>query len=322
MDEILELKGIKKAFGGVPVLNGIDLKVEPGEFITLLGSSGCGKTTTLRIISGLEVPDSGTVLLEGADVTNTEPDKRGVHTVFQNYALFPHMTVEANIGYSLRIRGVKKPEIKSRVREMLELVQLEGFGSRMPGELSGGQRQRVAIARSVIDSPKVLLLDEPLGALDLQLRRMMQTELKRLQKKLGITFIYITHDQEEALNMSDRIAVMRDGLFEQLGTPNEIYDRPKTAFVARFVGSANILTLGGKCLAVRSEALELQRGKPGYLTGVIREKTFAGGMLRITVDTKECGELVASRHGIDSPLMPGDTVGLTWADGAAVEVEP
>ena len=322
MDEILELKGIKKAFGGVPVLNGIDLKVEPGEFITLLGSSGCGKTTTLRIISGLEVPDSGTVLLEGADVTNTEPDKRGVHTVSQNYALFPHMTVEANIGYSLRIRGVKKPEIKSRVREMLELVQLEGFGSRMPGELSGGQRQRVAIARSVIDSPKVLLLDEPLGALDLQLRRMMQTELKRLQKKLGITFIYITHDQEEALNMSDRIAVMRDGLFEQLGTPNEIYDRPKTAFVARFVGSANILTLGGKCLAVRSEALELQRGEPGYLTGVIREKTFAGGMLRITVDTKECGELVASRHGIDSPLMPGDTVGLTWADGAAVEVEP
>ena len=322
MDEILELKGIKKAFGGVPVLNGIDLKVEPGEFITLLGSSGCGKTTTLRIISGLEVPDSGTVLLEGADVTNTEPDKRGVHTVFQNYALFPHMTVEANIGYSLRIRGVKKPEIKSRVREMLELVQLDGFGSRMPGELSGGQRQRVAIARSVIDSPKVLLLDEPLGALDLQLRRMMQTELKRLQKKLGITFIYITHDQEEALNMSDRIAVMRDGLFEQLGTPNEIYDRPKTAFVARFVGSANILTLGGKCLAVRSEALELQRGEPGYLTGVIREKTFAGGMLRITVDTKECGELVASRHGIDSPLMPGDTVGLTWADGAAVEVAP
>ena len=322
MDEILELKGIKKAFGGVPVLNGIDLKVEPGEFITLLGSSGCGKTTTLRIISGLEVPDSGTVLLEGADVTNTEPDKRGVHTVFQNYALFPHMTVEANIGYSLRIRGVKKPEIKSRVREMLELVQLEGFGSRMPGELSGGQRQRVAIARSVIDSPKVLLLDEPLGALDLQLRRMMQTELKRLQKKLGITFIYITHDQEEALNMSDRIAVMRDGLFEQLGTPNEIYDRPKTAYVARFVGSANILTLGGKCLAVRSEALELNRGESGRLTGVIREKTFSGGMLRITVDTESCGELVASRHGIDSPLAPGETVGISWAEGAAVEVEP
>lgn len=322
MNEILELKGIKKAFGGVPVLNGIDLSVKPGEFITLLGSSGCGKTTTLRIISGLETPDSGTVLLEGADVTGTEPDKRGVHTVFQNYALFPHMTVEANIGYSLKIRGVKKPEIKSRVREMLELVQLEGFGGRMPGELSGGQRQRVAIARSVIDSPKVLLLDEPLGALDLQLRRMMQTELKRLQKKLGITFIYITHDQEEALNMSDRIAVMRNGLFEQLGTPNEIYDRPKTAYVARFVGSANILTLGGKCLAVRSEALELNRGESGRLTGVIREKTFSGGMLRITVDTESCGKLVASRHGIDSPLAPGETVGISWAEGAAVEVEP
>ena len=322
MNEILELKGIKKAFGGVPVLNGIDLSVKPGEFITLLGSSGCGKTTTLRIKSGLETPDSGTVLLEGADVTGTEPDKRGVHTVFQNYALFPHMTVEANIGYSLKIRGVKKPEIKSRVREMLELVQLEGFGGRMPGELSGGQRQRVAIARSVIDSPKVLLLDEPLGALDLQLRRMMQTELKRLQKKLGITFIYITHDQEEALNMSDRIAVMRNGLFEQLGTPNEIYDRPKTAYVARFVGSANILTLGGKCLAVRSEALELNRGESGRLTGVIREKTFSGGMLRITVDTESCGELVASRHGIDSPLAPGETVGISWAEGAAVEVEP
>lgn len=322
MNEILELKGIKKAFGGVPVLNGIDLSVKPGEFITLLGSSGCGKTTTLRIISGLETPDSGTVLLEGADVTGTEPDKRGVHTVFQNYALFPHMTVEANIGYSLKIRGVKKTEIKSRVREMLELVQLEGFGGRMPGELSGGQRQRVAIARSVIDSPKVLLLDEPLGALDLQLRRMMQTELKRLQKKLGITFIYITHDQEEALNMSDRIAVMRNGLFEQLGTPNEIYDRPKTAYVARFVGSANILTLGGKCLAVRSEALELNRGESGRLTGVIREKTFSGGMLRITVDTESCGELVASRHGIDSPLAPGETVGILWAEGAAVEVEP
>ena len=322
MNEILELKGIKKAFGGVPVLNGIDLSVKPGEFITLLGSSGCGKTTTLRIISGLETPDSGTVLLEGADVTGTEPDKRGVHTVFQNYALFPHMTVEANIGYSLKIRGVKKTEIKSRVREMLELVQLEGFGGRMPGELSGGQRQRVAIARSVIDSPKVLLLDEPLGALDLQLRRMMQTELKRLQKKLGITFIYSPHDQEAALNMSDRIAVMRNGLFEQLGTPNEIYDRPKTAYVARFVGSANILTLGGKCLAVRSEALELNRGESGRLTGVIREKTFSGGMLRITVDTESCGELVASRHGIDSPLAPGETVGISWAEGAAVEVEP
>ena len=322
MDHILELKNITKSFGGVSVLNGIDLQVKPGEFITLLGSSGCGKTTTLRIISGLETPDSGSVLLEGADVTYTEPNKRGVHTVFQNYALFPHMTVEANIGYSLKIKGIKKPEIKERVKEMLELVQLEGFENRTPGELSGGQRQRVAIARSVVDSPKVLLLDEPLGALDLQLRRMMQVELKRLQKKLGITFIYITHDQEEALNMSDRIAVMQNGLFEQIGTPGDIYDRPKTAYIAKFVGSANILNIVGKCLAVRSEALDLKKDTDGYLSGIVKEKSFAGGMLRIAVDTKECGEVVASRHGIDSPLMPGDTVGITWADGAAVEVEP
>ncbi len=322
MENILELKNIKKSFGGVDVLNGIDLSVQPGEFITLLGSSGCGKTTTLRIISGLETPDSGSVLLEGVDVTNTEPNRRNVHTVFQNYALFPHMNVEANIGYSLKLRGVKKPEIKERVKEMLELVQLTEYGDRMPGELSGGQRQRVAIARSVIDSPKVLLLDEPLGALDLQLRRMMQIELKRLQKKLGITFIYITHDQEEALNMSDRIAVMRGGLFEQIGTPSEIYDRPKTAYIAKFVGSANILNIDGKCLAVRSEALELKKDSDVYISGVIKEKSFAGGMLRIAVETETCGEVIASRHGIDSPLMPGDRVGITWADGAAVEVEP
>ena len=322
MNSILELKNIKKAFGDTVVLNGIDLTVQPGEFITLLGSSGCGKTTTLRISSGLETPDSGTVLLEGVDMTHAEPNRRNVHTVFQNYALFPHMNVGANIGYSLKLQGMKKPDIQKKVKEMLELVQLEGFENRMPGELSGGQRQRVAIARSVVDSPKVLLLDEPLGALDLQLRRMMQIELKRLQKKLGITFIYITHDQEEALNMSDRIAVMRGGLFEQIGTPGEIYDRPKTAYIAKFVGSANILNLNGKCLAVRSEALELKKDGEGYLAGVVKEKSFAGGMLRIAVDTKDCGEIVASRHGIDSPLMPGDIVGITWADGAAVEVEP
>ena len=322
MNSILELKNIKKAFGDTVVLNGIDLTVQPGEFITLLGSSGCGKTTTLRIISGLETPDSGTVLLEGVDMTHAEPNRRNVHTVFQNYALFPHMNVGANIGYSLKLQGMKKPDIQKKVKEMLELVQLEGYENRMPGELSGGQRQRVAIARSVVDSPKVLLLDEPLGALDLQLRRMMQIELKRLQKKLGITFIYITHDQEEALNMSDRIAVMRGGLFEQIGTPGEIYDRPKTAYIAKFVGSANILHLNGKCLAVRSEALELKKDGEGYLAGVVKEKSFAGGMLRIAVDTTDCGEIVASRHGIDSPLMPGDTVGITWADSAAVEVEP
>ena len=231
---VLELQEITKSFSGTPVLNGISLKAEQGEFITLLGSSGCGKTTTLRIIAGLETPDSGRVLLSGKDMTDTEPNKRDVNTVFQNYALFPHMNVEQNIGYSLKIRKRPKTEIRGEVQKMLSLVQLTGYEKRMPSELSGGQRQRVAIARSLINRPQLLLLDEPLGALDLQLRRQMQQELKRLQKKLGITFIYITHDQEEALNMSDRIAVMMDGRFQQLGTPSEVYDSPKTAYVARF----------------------------------------------------------------------------------------
>lgn len=241
-EKCLELKNIRKSFvPGEDVLDGINLTVGRGEFITLLGSSGCGKTTTLRIIAGLETPDEGQIFLEGKDVTNLEPDKRDVNTVFQNYALFPHMNVADNIGYGLKLRRVPKAEIKKRVSEMLELVQLSGFEKRKPSELSGGQRQRVAIARSLINNPTVLLLDEPLGALDLQLRRAMQLELKRLQKKLGITFIYITHDQEEAINMSDRIAVMNHGSFEQIGTPDEIYNHPLTSYVAKFVGNANIL---------------------------------------------------------------------------------
>jgi spermidine/putrescine transport system ATP-binding protein len=239
--ELLRLEGIKKSFGPVEVLRGLDLSVNRGEFITLLGSSGCGKTTTIRIIAGLEQADSGRVFLEGEDVTALEPDKRNVNMVFQNYALFPHMNVEQNIGYSLRLKGRPKAEIKKTVAEALALVQRGGYEKRMPEALSGGQRQRVAVARAVVNRPRVLLLDEPLGALDLQLRRQMQIELKRLQEQLGISFIYITHDQEEALTMSDRIAVMREGRFEQIGSAPEVYDRPKTSFVARFVGNANIL---------------------------------------------------------------------------------
>ena len=199
--ELLELKNIKKNFGETDVLKGITLSIQKGEFLTFLGASGCGKTTTLRIIAGLEAPEEGQVLLEGKDVTDLPPNRRDINTVFQNYALFPHMNVEANIGYGLRIKKRPKAEIRDRVKNMLELVQLEGYEKRMPAELSGGQKQRVAIARALINSPKLLLLDEPLGALDLKLRRTMQTELKRLQKKLGITFLYITHDQEEAINM-------------------------------------------------------------------------------------------------------------------------
>lgn len=244
MSEIsLELKNIKKSFQeGEDVLESICLTAKKGEFVTLLGSSGCGKTTTLRIIAGLEQPDSGQVFLNGKDVTSLEPNQRNVNTVFQNYALFPHMNVADNIGYGLKLKKTSKAEISRRVKEMLELVQLSGFEKRKPSELSGGQRQRVAIARALVNNPEVLLLDEPLGALDLQLRRAMQHELKRLQKKLGITFIYITHDQEEAINMSDTIAVMNYGRFEQIGTPDEIYNHPKTSYVAMFVGNANILT--------------------------------------------------------------------------------
>ena len=241
-DILLELKNIKKRFTpGEDVLDDICLTVARGEFVTLLGSSGCGKTTTLRIIAGLEQTDSGSVWINGQDVTKLPPDKRDVNTVFQNYALFPHMNVAENIGYGLKLRKVPRGEIKKKVAQMLELVQLEGYEKRKPSELSGGQKQRVAIARALVNNPKVLLLDEPLGALDLQLRRAMQIELKHLQKKLGITFIYITHDQEEAINMSDRIAVMRDGRIEQIGTPDEIYNHPKTSYVATFVGNANIL---------------------------------------------------------------------------------
>lgn len=360
VDIILELNQIKKSFGETEVLRGISLSIEKGEFITFLGPSGCGKTTTLRIIAGLESPDGGQVRLGGRDVTGTEPDKRNVNTVFQNYALFPHMNVAANVGYGLKLRKVPKKEIAERVGQVLELVQLSGYEKRMPSELSGGQKQRVAIARAVINNPEVLLLDEPLGALDLQLRRQMQVELKRLQKRLGITFIYITHDQEEALNMSDRIVVMRDGQFEQIGTPGEVYDHPRTSYVASFVGAANIIkgTLlgleggiaristeaGAACAAVtEGQATFLKPGQPvtvavrseniilkepaageGSFCGLrltVTEKSFAGGMLRISLDGGSLGELISSRQGINSSVHPGDEVSAVWDAEHAVLVD-
>ena len=319
-ESILQLQQIRKSFADTEVLKGIDLEAGQGEFITLLGASGCGKTTTLRIIAGLELPDSGQVILEGHDITDWEPNKRDVNTVFQNYALFPHMNVADNVGYGLKIRKVPKAQIAERVERALRLVQLEEYGKRMPDQLSGGQKQRIAIARAVINEPKVLLLDEPLGALDLKLRRQMQLELKRLQKQLGITFIYITHDQEEAINMSDRIGVMHEGVLEQMGTPNEVYYRPRTSYVADFVGNANILHKNGETLAIRSENIRMDGESVCTQDAVVVEKSFAGGQLRILFRLSDGQLLTASRYGIDNDMQAGETVKIGWDAKDAVKV--
>lgn len=319
-ESILQLQQIRKSFANTEVLKGIDLEAGQGEFITLLGASGCGKTTTLRIIAGLELPDSGQVILEGHNITDWEPNKRDVNTVFQNYALFPHMNVADNVGYGLKIRKVPKAQIAERVERALRLVQLEEYGKRMPDQLSGGQKQRIAIARAVINEPKVLLLDEPLGALDLKLRRQMQLELKRLQKQLGITFIYITHDQEEAINMSDRIGVMHEGVLEQMGTPNEVYYRPRTSYVADFVGNANILHKNGETLAIRSENIRMDGESVCTQEAVVVEKSFAGGQLRILFRLADGQLLTASRYGIDNDMQAGETVKIGWDAKDAVKV--
>ena len=319
-ESILQLQQIRKSFADTEVLKGIDLEAGQGEFITLLGASGCGKTTTLRIIAGLELPDSGQVILEGHGITDWEPNKRDVNTVFQNYALFPHMNVADNVGYGLKIRKVPKAQIAERVERALRLVQLEEYGKRMPDQLSGGQKQRIAIARAVINEPKVLLLDEPLGALDLKLRRQMQLELKRLQKQLGITFIYITHDQEEAINMSDRIGVMHEGVLEQMGTPNEVYYRPRTSYVADFVGNANILHKNGETLAIRSENIRMDGESVCTQEAVVVEKSFAGGQLRILFRLSDGQLLTASRYGIDNDMQAGETVKIGWDAKDAVKV--
>lgn len=240
MADIVELRQVNKIYGKNHVVKDLTLTAREGEFLTLLGSSGCGKTTTLRMIAGFEEQTSGEITVQGEAIGDKEPFERNVNTVFQTYALFPHMTIAENIAYGLRMKRVPKDEIAPRVQTMLQLVQLEGYDNRYPSQLSGGQKQRVAIARALINEPKVLLLDEPLGALDLKLRKQMQLELKRLQKKMNITFIYVTHDQEEALTMSDRIAIMHDGVLDQIGTPQEIYERPATRFVATFIGETNI----------------------------------------------------------------------------------
>ncbi len=350
--ELLELLELRKSFDGTRVLNGISLSVREGEFVTLLGPSGCGKTTTLRIVAGLIAPDSGEVRLEGRDISNLPPEKRDVNTVFQNYALFPHMNVEKNIAYGLRIRGEKSAARAARVSEMLRLVRLEGYERRMPSQLSGGQRQRVAIARAVVLNPKLLLLDEPLGALDLKLRHEMQLELKAIQRELGIAFIYITHDQEEALNMSDRIAIMNGGAFEQVGAPEDIYERPATRFAAEFIGQTNLVecvvrsaaptglvlefdgmavparaTAGVKpgdrvSLCLRTERVNYAAAPSGPcgVPGVLKSRHYAGGSIRCVIQLPSGRELVAVGHsGATERVNVGDGVFATWnPDEAAV----
>jgi spermidine/putrescine transport system ATP-binding protein len=260
---IVSLRGVAKNFGRSTVVDDLDLDIREGEFFSLLGPSGCGKTSTLRMIGGFSRPDRGTIEIEGVDVTATPPNRRNVNTVFQSYALFEHLTVSQNIAFGLRRRRVPADEIQRRVGEMLELVDLGPRANARPAELSGGQKQRVALARAIVNMPKVLLLDEPLGALDLMLRRQMQVELKRIQREVGITFIYVTHDQEEALTMSDRIAVMRAGKIEQLAEPRELYEQPRTPFVAGFIGSANLLLarrVGSRAVVDGGPTLDLPAG--------------------------------------------------------------
>ena len=262
---IVKLERFGKNYGKKEVIKDIDLEVYEGEFLTLLGSSGCGKTTILRSISGLDIPTFGKVFIDGEDVTNLEPPKRKVNTIFQNYALFPLMTIYDNIAFGLRMKKVSEDEIKKRVDEMLELVHLTGYEKRFPRDLSGGEQQRVSLARGLINRPKVLLLDEPLSALDLKLRKMMQIELKMLQRKLGITFIYVTHDQDEALSMSDRIVVLRNGKIEQIDSPNDIYDKPNSLYVAEFIGDAN--TFCSKVDKVDDKYVYLENGMIGNTNG-------------------------------------------------------
>ena len=348
---IAQLENITKDFDGVQILKPTNLSIYEGEFLTFLGPSGCGKTTTLRIIAGLETPTEGTVKLEGRDVTNLPPYKRNVNTVFQNYALFPNMNVFDNVAFGLVEKRLGKAEIRDKVDAMLQLVQLGKMGKRKPNQLSGGQKQRVAIARALANDPKLLLLDEPLGALDLKLRKQMQLELKALQKNLGITFVYVTHDQEEALTMSDRIIVMNNGKFEQIGTPREIYEHPQNKFVANFIGESNIfeasvvsetgttgtLTLmmeNGHVLAegegfkydeivylcLRPENIEISTStREGFtLKGFVRDHVYVGNIVKTVVELPNGKTVQVNRNPHGELITPGMLVNLFWDPKDAV----
>jgi len=318
----LRLKGVRKNYGHVVAVAGVDLVVNEGEFFTLLGPSGSGKTTLLRLIAGFERPDSGRIELGGRDVTSTPPYLRNTNTVFQDYALFPHMSVAENIGYGLRVKGIAGQEREKRVERALEMVRLEGLGRRRPNQLSGGQRQRVALARAVVNEPEVLLLDEPLGALDLKLRQEMQIELKQIQKEVGITFVYVTHDQEEALTMSDRMAVMTSGQIEQIGSPVEVYERPATEFVAGFIGISNVLKRGGVRFVVRPEKIRMlaegEEPAAGMTVepGRVEEVIYVGMSTRYVVRLEGGEQLVAVRQNMDAvgdaQKFEGRPVRLAW----------
>jgi putative spermidine/putrescine transport system ATP-binding protein len=315
--------GIRKTYGDVVAVDGVDLTVGDGEFFTLLGPSGSGKTTTLRIIAGFERPDAGRVTLGGADITRQPPYARDVNTVFQDYALFPHMTVAENVAYGLKVKGVARRERTDQVNEVLKMVRLDGYGDRKPVQLSGGQRQRVALARSIVNEPKVLLLDEPLGALDLKLRQEMQIFLKALQRDLGMTFLYVTHDQEEALTMSDHVAVFNEGRIEQVGTPTDVYERPSTEFVAGFVGTSNILERAGRRFSVRPERVELNgHGEGSAEPGTVADVVFVGAFTRILVDTEKGERLIVVRQNDGSHLEPGARVHVGWRNEDAYEIQP
>ncbi|MGA7911625.1 MAG: ABC transporter ATP-binding protein [Candidatus Dormiibacterota bacterium] len=319
----LRLLGVRKNYGQVVAVAGVDLTIVEGEFFTLLGPSGSGKTTLLRMIAGFERPDSGRIELGGRDVTYLPPHMRDTNTVFQDYALFPHMSVGENIGYGLRIKRVPGADRKKRVERALQMVRLSGLENRKPNQLSGGQRQRVALARAVINEPEVLLLDEPLGALDLKLRQEMQIELKQIQKEVGITFIYVTHDQEEALTMSDRMAVMSNGRIEQIGSPVDVYERPATEFVAGFIGISNVLSRNGVRFVVRPEKIRIlaegERADPDMTVepGTVEEVVYVGMSTRYVVRLDRGEQLVAVRQNMDAPgdaqNLQGRTVRLAWA---------
>jgi putative spermidine/putrescine transport system ATP-binding protein len=322
----VRLTGIRRTFGEVVAIERLDLEIAAGEFFTLLGPSGSGKTTTLRVIAGFEQPDEGRVELAGADVTRVPPSERDVNTVFQDYALFPHMSVQENVEYGLRVKGVPRRARRLRAKEVLERVRLPNVGPRKPMQLSGGQRQRVALARAIVNSPSVLLLDEPLGALDLKLRQEMQVFLKALQRDLGITFVYVTHDQEEALTMSDRLAVFNEGRIEQIGTPAEVYEHPQTEFVAGFVGVSNVLERHGRRITIRPEKIHISEDGTGAgEPGVIREVVYVGMVTRYIVDLDSGGQLVVVKQNLETSSQQaledqGKRVRLDWKPEHTYEI--